>query len=64
MAAMTSRAIELLDNDTGLFLQVEVASIDKQDHAADARGQIGETVDLDEPVQVALRFPEALEEIA
>lgn len=38
------------------FLQVEGASIDKQDHAANPCGQIGETVDLDEAVQRALEF--------
>ena len=46
---MTKKAIELLDDpsaDKGFFLQVEGASIDKQDHAANACGQIGETVDL------------------
>jgi alkaline phosphatase len=41
---------------TGFFLQVEGASIDKQDHAANACGQIGEAIDLDEAVQVALDF--------
>lgn len=56
LAALTSKAIELLDGDEGFFLQVEGASIDKQDHAANACGQIGETVDLDEAVQVALEF--------
>ncbi len=55
---MTSKAIELLDNPDGFFLQVEAASIDKQDHAANACGQIGETVDLDEAVQVALAYAE------
>src|SRR5690606_4188633 len=40
----------------GFFLQVEGASIDKQSHAANPCGQIGETVDLDEAVQVALDF--------
>ena len=40
----------------GFFLQVEGASIDKRDHAADACGQIGETVDFDEAVQKALEF--------
>ncbi len=41
----------------GFFLQVEGASIDKQDHAANPCGQIGETVDLDdEAVQKALEF--------
>jgi alkaline phosphatase len=54
---MTTKAIDLLkDNPKGFFLQVEGASIDKQDHAANACGQIGETVDLDEAVQVALDF--------
>jgi len=56
LASLTSKAIGLLDNEDGFFLQVEGASIDKQDHAADACGQIGETVDLDEAVQVALEF--------
>ena len=56
LADMTTKAIELLDNPNGFFLQVEGASIDKQDHAANACGQIGETVDLDEAVQVALAF--------
>ncbi|MET1007963.1 MAG: alkaline phosphatase, partial [Propionibacteriaceae bacterium] len=36
--------------------QVEGASIDKQDHAANACGQIGETVAFDKAVQVALAF--------
>ena len=56
LGSLTSKAIELLDNEDGFFLQVEGASIDKQDHAANACGQIGETVDLDEAAQVALEF--------
>lgn len=57
LAAMTTKAIDLLKgNPKGFFLQVEGASIDKQDHAADPCGQIGETVDLDEAVQVALAY--------
>ena len=57
LAQMTSKAIELLKtNENGFFLQVEGASIDKQDHAANPCGQIGETVDLDEAVQQALAF--------
>jgi len=58
LADMTTKAIGLLDNPNGFFLQVEGASIDKQDHAANACGQIGETVDLDEAVQVALAYAE------
>lgn len=56
LASLTDKAISLLDNKDGFFLQVEGASIDKQDHSANACGQIGETVDLDEAVQVALDF--------
>ncbi|TQF66384.1 alkaline phosphatase [Rhodococcus spelaei] len=60
LAAMTQKAIDLLaPNDNGFFLQVEGASIDKQDHAANPCGQIGETVDLDEAVQKALAFAKA-----
>lgn len=58
LAALTSRSIDLLDTpgSKGFFLQVEGASIDKRDHSADACGQIGETLDLDEAVQAALEF--------
>lgn len=67
LADMTGKAIDLLKNDKrgrwgkrgkGFFLQVEGASIDKQDHAANACGQIGEVIDLDEAVQAALAFAE------
>ena len=56
LADMTDKAISLLHNNNGFFLQVEGASIDKQNHAANACGQIGEAVDLDEAVQAALKF--------
>jgi alkaline phosphatase len=56
LGALTTKAISLLDNKKGFFLQVEGASIDKRDHSADACGQIGETVDFDEAVQAALAF--------
>ena len=60
LADMTRKAIVLLkDKPKGFFLQVEGASIDKMDHAANPCGQIGETVDLDEAVQVALEFARA-----
>lgn len=60
LAAMTTKAIALLrKNPKGFLLQVEGASIDKEDHAANPCGQIGETVDLDEAVQVALAFAKA-----
>ncbi|TCI96939.1 alkaline phosphatase [Aeromicrobium sp. IC_218] len=68
LADLTDKAIDLLDEDgrkgkgkghgkdAGFFLQVEGASIDKADHAANACGQIGELIDLDEAVQVALDY--------
>jgi alkaline phosphatase/streptomycin-6-phosphatase len=59
LAEMTAKAIALLDSPrsgTGFFLQVEGASIDKQDHAADPCGQIGETIAFDRAVRVGLDF--------
>ncbi|WP_101525921.1 alkaline phosphatase [Nocardioides houyundeii] len=61
---MTGKAIELLSKSrtgkkNGFFLQVESASIDKKDHAADLCGQIGETQQLDEAVTKALEFARA-----
>ena len=56
---MTRKAISLLDsprNRKGFFLQVEGASIDKQDHAANACAQIGETVAFDDAIGVALNY--------
>ena len=60
LAAMTQRAVDLLDDDNrkGFFLQVEGASIDKQDHATNACGQIGETVAFDRAIGVALDYQE------
>ncbi|MGO3362265.1 MAG: alkaline phosphatase [Corynebacterium sp.] len=63
LAGMTNKAIDLLgsnDNgeENGFFLQVEGASIDKENHSANPCGQIGETVDLDEATQEALKFAE------
>ncbi|UUM26691.1 alkaline phosphatase [Acinetobacter colistiniresistens] len=60
LAQMTEKALELLKpNPKGFFLQVESGSIDKRNHAADPCGQIGETVQLDEAIQVALKFAKA-----
>jgi len=60
LAAMTKRAIDLLDDGAGkkkgFFLQVEGASIDKQDHATNACGQLGETVAFDRAIGVALDY--------
>ena len=59
LADMTKKAIDLLQKNpnganNGFFLQVEGASIDKQDHNANACGQIGETDDLDKAISAAL----------
>ena len=57
LPAMTEKAIDLLEEDEdGFVLQVEGASIDKRDHAADACGQIGELLAFDDAVGVALEF--------
>jgi alkaline phosphatase len=63
LAAMTTKALDLLDKDgkgrqnkRGFFLQVEGASIDKQDHAENPCGQIGETVAFDKAVAVGLEY--------
>ncbi|MBT1172706.1 alkaline phosphatase [Bifidobacterium sp. MA2] len=59
LADFTNKAIDLLQNNkngqqNGYFLQVEGASIDKQDHNGNACGQIGETDDLDKAISAAL----------
>nr|WP_211173050.1 alkaline phosphatase [Brasilonema bromeliae] len=66
LADMTSKAIELLESKqggqrrfsqkTGFFLQVEGASIDKQDHAGNPCEQIGENVAFDQAIKVALDY--------
>jgi alkaline phosphatase len=60
LADMTTKAIELLEakksGKRGFFLQVEGASIDKQDHAANPCGQIGETIAFDEAIKVARKY--------
>ncbi len=56
LSSMTQKAISLLDNPNGFFLQVESAMVDKQEHASDICGAIGDLVELDEAVQVALNY--------
>ena len=54
---MTDKAIKLLQsNPKGFVLQVEGASIDKRDHSADACGQIGELLGMDDAIGVAQEF--------
>jgi len=61
LSVMADTAIKALDkqsrgNRKGFFLQIEGASIDKQDHAANPCGQIGETVEFDKAIDVALDY--------
>ncbi|MGW8378368.1 alkaline phosphatase [Streptomyces sp. ODS28] len=61
LAGQAEKAIKLLERKQagkkrGFFLQIEGASIDKQDHAADPCGQIGETAAFDRAVRVARSY--------
>lgn len=61
LGEMARVALERLNNktqgkDKGFFLQIEGASIDKQDHAANPCGQIGELVEFDDAVRQALQY--------
>lgn len=56
LAAMTKKAISLLDNRKGFFLQVESGLVDKKQHETDICGSIGGVVELDEALKVALNF--------
>lgn len=63
LADMTAKAIDLLDDGhkrhgdrRGFFLQVEGASIDKQDHVEAPCQQIGETIAFDRAIRVGLDF--------
>ena len=53
---MTAKALELLDDPDGFFLQVEGASIDKAEHERDVCGAIGELEQLDLAVRTALDY--------
>ncbi|MBM2622820.1 alkaline phosphatase [Actinoplanes sp. LDG1-06] len=58
---MATKALDVLDKQTrhskkGFFLQIEGASIDKQDHAANPCGQIGETVGFDAAIKKVLDY--------
>lgn len=58
LAKLTEVALDRLtqDNDTGLFLMVESASIDKESHVRNPCGSLGEIAQLEEVVSVALTF--------
>lgn len=56
LSTMMTKSIELLSNPNGFFLQAESAMIDKQEHASDICGAIGDLKELDETVAVALAY--------
>ncbi len=61
LVQMADAAIGLLERQTkhsrkGFFLQIEGASIDKQDHAANPCGQIGENIAFDTAVKRVLQY--------
>jgi alkaline phosphatase len=63
LSDMTAKALDLLESKAkkgheGFFLQVEGASIDKQDHAENPCGQIGETVEFDKAIALARTWAE------
>lgn len=56
LGAMTKKAIDLLQNRKGFFLQVESAMVDKQEHGSDICGAIGDVSELDDALKAALDF--------
>jgi len=56
LSDMTTKAIDLLDNPNGFFLQVESAMVDKQEHASDICGAIGDLVEMDKALKVAQNY--------
>ncbi len=64
LSDMTRKALDLLDRKTnrgrsGFFLQVEGASIDKQNHASNPCGQIGETIEFDRAIAAGILYARA-----
>lgn len=65
LSAMAKKSIDLLDaasaahGNTGFFLQIEGASIDKRDHAANPCEQIGETLEFDKAIGLALDYQQS-----
>lgn len=58
VAEITSKAIEILDNEKGFFLMVEGGRIDWAGHSNDAATNLRDVLALDEAVKVALAFQE------
>ncbi len=58
LSALTSCAIEKLDNDNGFFLMVEGAHIDKNSHANNKEGMFNAFTEFDKSVKEAVEFAE------
>lgn len=56
LVELTSKAIELIDNDNGFFLMVESGKIDWCGHANDIAANIHETLEFNEVVEVVYAF--------
>jgi alkaline phosphatase len=56
LADLARKGIELLDNPVGFFLMLEGAKIDFAGHDNDAGACVGDVLDLDRAVEVAVEF--------
>jgi alkaline phosphatase len=56
LAQLVEKGIEVLDNDKGFFMMVEGGKIDWASHANDIAAAVGEVIDFDNSVAVALEF--------
>lgn len=55
---LLAKAVEMLDNPQGFFIMTEAGKVDWALHANDAAAAIGDIIELDQTVQVALAFAE------
>ena len=56
LAECTRAALALLDNKSGFLLQVEGGRVDHAAHSSDAAAMLGEQIDFDDAVAVAVEF--------
>ena len=56
LAEMTAKALELVDNPNGFFMQVESAQTDKAAHDANLCGSLGQVAEADKALEVLLEY--------
>lgn len=56
LAEMTAKALQLVDNPNGFFMQVESAQTDKAAHDANLCGSLGQVAEADKALEVLLEF--------